>query len=150
MLLARQHPDELDYYPELAESWALEPETGTVYVKLDPQARWSDGEPVTVEDFMFMFWFYRSPYIRAPWYNNWYGSQYTNITRYDEHTFSITSAVRKAGLRGPRSGVASLCPGISTGRWARIMSIGTSGVSYRPPGPTCSGTEICAKGAPSP
>jgi hypothetical protein len=41
-----------------------------------------------------MFWFYRSPYIRAPWYNNWYGSQYTNITRYDEHTFSITSAVR--------------------------------------------------------
>lgn len=95
MLLARQHPDELDYYPELAESWSLEPETGTVYVRLDPQARWSDGEPVTVEDFMFMFWFYRSPYIRAPWYNNWYGSQYTNITRYDEHTFSITSAVRK-------------------------------------------------------
>jgi microcin C transport system substrate-binding protein len=39
---------------------------------------------------MFMFFFYQSDYIVAPWYNNWYGTQYTNITKYDDYTFSVT------------------------------------------------------------
>ena len=95
MLLARPHLDTREYYPELAEAWALDPETATVYVKLAQEASWSDGEPVTTDDFFFMFWFYQNPYIRAPWYNNWYSSQYTNITRYDERTFSITGTVSK-------------------------------------------------------
>ncbi|EAQ98396.2 extracellular solute-binding protein [Congregibacter litoralis] len=94
-LIAHLHPDEREFYPALAESWALDPETSTVYVKLDPAATWSDGVPVTTDDFFFMFWFYKSEYIRAPWYNNWYGTQYTNITRYDDRTFSITSASAK-------------------------------------------------------
>ncbi|WP_439106710.1 extracellular solute-binding protein [Congregibacter sp.] len=94
-LIAHLHPDERKYYPALAESWALDPSTSTVYVKLDPAAQWSDGVPVTTDDFFFMFWFYKSEYIRAPWYNNWYGTQYTNITRYDDRTFSITTASLK-------------------------------------------------------
>jgi microcin C transport system substrate-binding protein len=100
MLIANLHPDKLEFYPALAESWALDPENSTVYVKLDPRARWSDGEPVTTDDFFFMFWFYQSEYIRAPWYNNWYSSQYTNITRYDDHTFSIASKVVKPDFAG--------------------------------------------------
>lgn len=94
-LIAHLHPDEREFYPALAESWALDPKNSTVYVKLDPAARWSDGEPVTTGDFFFMFWFYKSEYIRAPWYNNWYSTQYTNITRYDDRTFSITTASAK-------------------------------------------------------
>ncbi len=88
--LAERHPDEFDYYPGLAESWAVDRENKTVYVKLDKNARWSDGEPLNADDFMFMFFFYRSEYIIAPWYNNWYGTQYTNITKFDDYTFSIT------------------------------------------------------------
>ncbi|GAB5413169.1 MAG: extracellular solute-binding protein [Congregibacter sp.] len=95
VLLAPIHPDTLEHYPGLATEWALEPETGTVYIRLDPTARWSDGEPVTTDDFMFMFWFYRSPYIRAPWYNNYYSTQYSNITKFDDHTMSITSTSKK-------------------------------------------------------
>ncbi|MFT6772188.1 MAG: microcin C transport system substrate-binding protein, partial [Congregibacter sp.] len=95
MLIAQQHPDEREFYPALAESWALDPDTSTVYVKLDSKATWSDGSPVTTDDFFFMFWFYKSEYIRAPWYNNWYSSQYTNITRYDDRTFSISSNTAK-------------------------------------------------------
>ncbi|XOV87156.1 MAG: extracellular solute-binding protein [Pseudomonadota bacterium] len=90
LALAHRHPDEFDYYPGLAEAWAVDRENKTIYVKLDPRARWSDGEPLTADDFMFMFFFYRSDYIVAPWYTNWYGTQYTNITRYDDYTFSIT------------------------------------------------------------
>ncbi|EED31473.1 ABC-type oligopeptide transport system, periplasmic component [gamma proteobacterium NOR5-3] len=100
MRMAHLHPDTLEFYPGLAESWAVEPDTATVYVKLNPAARWSDGEPVTSDDFLFMFWFFRSDYIRAPWYNNWFSTRYTNITRYDDHTFSISSAVLKPDFAG--------------------------------------------------
>lgn len=32
----------------------------------------------------------RSPYIQAPFSNNWYSENYTAITRYDEHTFALS------------------------------------------------------------
>lgn len=88
--LAHRHPDKFDYYPGTAEAWAVDRKRKTVYVKLNPDARWSDGVPLTADDFMFMFFFYQSSYIVEPWYNNWYGTQYTNITKYDDLTFSIS------------------------------------------------------------
>ncbi|MBL4682639.1 MAG: hypothetical protein JKY88_18215 [Pseudomonadales bacterium] len=88
--LAGRHPDEFEFYPGLAESWAVDEENKTVYVKLNPEASWSDDVPVTSDDFMFMFFFNQSSYIVAPWYNNWFGTQYLNITKFDQHTFSIT------------------------------------------------------------
>jgi microcin C transport system substrate-binding protein len=47
---------------------------------------------------MFMFFFYQSDYIVAPWYKNWYSTQYTNITKYDDLTFSITVPEAKPNL----------------------------------------------------
>ena len=90
MTMAQRHPDKFEFFPGLAESWAVDKSNKTVYVKLDPNAHYSDGVPITVDDFMFMFFFYQSSYIVAPWYNNWYGTQYTNITKYDDLTLSIT------------------------------------------------------------
>ncbi len=98
MTMAHVHPETRDLYPGLAESWAIDEAARTVYVKLDPAARFSDGEPVTADDYLFMFWFYRSPYIMAPWYNNFYSTTYTNITRYDDHTISITTRELKPDL----------------------------------------------------
>jgi microcin C transport system substrate-binding protein len=96
MSFAHRHPIKTDigptgffYFPGLAKRWAVVPEDKKVYVELDPAARWSDGEAVTVEDVFFMFYFFQSPWINAPWYNNWYNRNYTQVTRYDEHTFSI-------------------------------------------------------------
>jgi len=97
MRLARRHPNETGigprghyYYGELAKEWAVDKEGKAVYVRLDPNARWSDGEPVTADDYMFMFFFFQSPYIQAPWYNNWYEESYTGITKFDDLTFSIS------------------------------------------------------------
>lgn len=97
MRIARRHPNNTAigprghyYFPELAEEWAVDFENKTVYVRIDPKARFSDGEPVTADDFMFMFFFFQSSYIRAPWYNNWYVESYTGITKYDDRTFSIS------------------------------------------------------------
>ena len=104
--LGHRHPDEFEIYPGLASEWAVSRATKTVYVRLDQAARWSDDAPVTVDDFFYMFYFYQSPHIVAPWYNNWYGTQYTNITKFDDHTLAITMPkakpdmdVRVLGLR---------------------------------------------------
>ena len=88
--LAHRHLDKFEFFPALAESWALDPENKTVYVKLNPDAQWSDGVPITTDDMLFMFFFYQSDYIVAPWYKNWYGTQYTKITKYDDLTFAIS------------------------------------------------------------
>jgi microcin C transport system substrate-binding protein len=98
MSLAHRHPDEFDFFPGLAKSWAVDREAKTVYVKLNPAARWSDGEAITADDFMFMFFFYRSQHIVAPWYNNWYGTQYTNITKYDDHTMAVSIPEAKPNM----------------------------------------------------
>ena len=58
MGIAHRHPDEFIYYAGLAESWAVDKDSETVFVKLDSKAKWSDGVPITSDDFFFMFWFY--------------------------------------------------------------------------------------------
>ena len=96
MRLGRRHPNDtgitdtgFQYFPGVAKQWALDKENATVYVRIDPDARFSDGEPITADDMMFMFFLYHSPHIQAPWYNNWYNRKYSNIIKYDDLTFSV-------------------------------------------------------------
>ncbi|MCX6937622.1 MAG: extracellular solute-binding protein [Verrucomicrobia bacterium] len=101
--LGQLHPDVPGphrFFPGLATSWAVDLPAKTVYVRLDPAARWSDGPPVTTADFLFSFWFFQGKYIQAPWYNNYYGigETYTRITRYDDHTFAVTLAQSRPDL----------------------------------------------------
>ncbi len=99
------HPDvpgPHQYIPGLAEAWAVDLPNRTVYVRIDPAARWSDGPPVTTDDVFFMFWFYQSSYIQAPWYNNYFGigETYTQVVRYDERTFAVTLKEARPDLPG--------------------------------------------------
>lgn len=98
--LAHRHPNTFQYMPGTAEKWAVDMPNKTVYVKIDPKATWSDGVPLTSDDFFFMFFFYQSSYIQAPWYNNWYGEKYTRITKYDDKTFSVTVPEAKPDMDG--------------------------------------------------
>ncbi len=95
MNFAHSHPNVKGYFPGLASEWAIDRPNHTVYVRLDPEARWSDGEPITADDVLFMFYFYQSPYNNAPWYQDFYKVQYSRVTRYDERTFAITVAEAK-------------------------------------------------------
>lgn len=86
-----RHPDVPGgNYPGLAEAWATEPATRTVYIKLDRAARWSDGTPITTADVLFTFYFMRSPLLREPWYNDYYTKTYSALHLFDEHTFALT------------------------------------------------------------
>lgn len=96
MQFARRHPNEtgltpngFHYVPGIADRWAVDRANKTVYVHIDPDARWSDGVPITTDDVLFAHWFYRTSYIRAPWYNNYYTTKFASITRFDDHTFAL-------------------------------------------------------------
>ncbi len=89
--LVMAHPNGDGYYPGLAKSWAYGDDGKTVYFKLDPEASYSDGEPVKVTDYFFSLYVMRSKHIQAPWYNDFFGDEkFPNITIYDDHTLSIS------------------------------------------------------------
>jgi len=89
------HPNTLNFIPQLATHWAFGPEGKTVYYRLDPDARWSDGELVTADDYLFTIDFMRSEHIVAPWYNNHYTNQIVSVVKYDDYTISVEGATAK-------------------------------------------------------
>lgn len=96
--LGARHRNAYDIYPGLAREWAVSRKTRTVYIRLDPEARWSDGHPVTSDDFLYLFYVAQSQHIQSPWYNNVFRSWYASITRYDELTFAITTVADRPDI----------------------------------------------------
>lgn len=63
--LVRPHPATLEPMPAVAESWEVS-EDGRVYTfHLRPEATWSNGDPVTAEDFVFSYQRMLSPRLGA-------------------------------------------------------------------------------------
>ena len=89
------HPNTLKPIPELATEWAFGEDGHSIYFRLDPEARWSDGTPVTADDYVFGLEFMRSKFILAPWYNNYFSEIITDLVKYDDHTIGIEGATPK-------------------------------------------------------
>jgi microcin C transport system substrate-binding protein len=106
MGLGNRHPNDTSidengnfrYFPGIAQAWAVDPDSPTVYIRINPAARFSDGEPITTDDMMFTFYFFHQTFIQAPWYNNNFQRNYSNITKYDDHTFSLTLPENKPNI----------------------------------------------------
>ncbi len=88
------------YFPGIASEWSVDKASRTIYVRINPAARFSDGEKITTDDVMFTFYMLRQPFIQAPWSNNFYRRSYVNVTRYDEHTFSLKLPEAKPNMLG--------------------------------------------------
>ena len=86
------HPETRRAIPALATHWAFGADGRSIYYRLNPEARWSDGVPVTAHDFVFAVQFMRSKEIVAPWYNNYYTNRIRDLKRYDDHTIGIQGA----------------------------------------------------------
>lgn len=93
--LVSLHPDTLEWIPDLANEWAFGDDNKTIYFKLNPKAKWSDGKPVTADDFVFMLQFYRSEDIVDPWYNEYYTNVIADVKKFDDHTLAFVSATEK-------------------------------------------------------
>lgn len=94
--LLSTHPLTGNPMPMLANQWAFGSDHKTLYFRLNPKARWSDGKPVTVDDFLFTLKMLRGKEINDPWYNNYYSTQITEVTKFDERTLAITSGSEKS------------------------------------------------------
>ena len=88
------HPNTEEILPQLATHWAFDDDNRTMYFRLDPDAKWSDGKPVTADDYLYTLKFMRSKNIVAPWYNNYYTKEIERVIKYDTHTIAVVS--RKA------------------------------------------------------
>jgi microcin C transport system substrate-binding protein len=89
------HPNTRRPTPQLATEWAFGPDGRTVYYRLDPTVMWSDGLPVTADDYVFTLEFMRSPHIVDPWYNDHYTNQIVAVRKHDDYTISVEGATIK-------------------------------------------------------
>ena len=92
------HPNTENIIPELATHWAYAADKKTMYFRLDPAARWSDGHPVTSDDFVYTLEFMRSKHIIAPWYNDYYTQEIDRVIVYDDRTFAIVGTKAQPDL----------------------------------------------------
>jgi microcin C transport system substrate-binding protein len=87
--LIGMHPNTENIIPELATHWAFGKDKKTMYFKLNPEARWSDGTPVTAPDFAYTVEFMRSEHIVAPFYNDYFTREIEKVVVYDDHTLAV-------------------------------------------------------------
>lgn len=96
--LTGNHPNTENIIPELASHWAFGKDKKTMYFKLNKKARWSDGHPVTADDFAYTLEFMRSKHIIAPWYNDYYTKEIEKVVVYDDHTLAVVSTKAQPDL----------------------------------------------------
>jgi len=92
------HPNTENILPEIATHWAFGKDRKTMYFKLNPKARWSDGRPVTAQDFAYTIEFMRSEQIVAPWYNDYYTREIDKVVVYDDLTLAVVGTKTKPDL----------------------------------------------------
>ena len=73
--LLNLHPTTLAYVPWLATHWQISPDKKTFRFRLDPNARFSDGTPVTAEDVVASWKFHTDKSIQ----DLYFYSEYTNL-----------------------------------------------------------------------
>ncbi len=61
-----------------------------MYFMLNKNAKWSDGNPVIADDFIYTLEFMRSKYINDPAYNNQYTNDIIFVKKYNDFIISIT------------------------------------------------------------
>ena len=93
--LTTLHPNTEQPMPQIATEWAVSDDQTTLFFKLNPEVTWSDGIPVTADDFVYTLEFMRSPAILAPWYNNYFTEQILEVKKYDDHTIAVVGHVPK-------------------------------------------------------
>lgn len=95
MSLVVWHPNTRRPIPSLASHWAYGADGRTVYYRIDPAARWSDGVPVTGADFEFTVEFMRSKHVVAPWYADYYTNVVTDVKTYGDKIVGVEGATPK-------------------------------------------------------
>ncbi|HEY4264315.1 MAG TPA: ABC transporter substrate-binding protein [Micropepsaceae bacterium] len=87
--LVQMHPVNDKFLPMLATQWAVEKDQKTLYFKLDPDARWSDGKPITAGDYVFAWKMLQSKFIVDPFANTYMKEYFASVDKIDDYTLRI-------------------------------------------------------------
>ncbi|MEO5916917.1 MAG: ABC transporter substrate-binding protein [Luteolibacter sp.] len=88
--LVNLHPETMEMIPGLAREWATSEDGRTIYFRLDPEARYSDGKPVKAKDFLITAYIQVSDNIVNPYSKQYYRENLAQIAMYDDLTISIS------------------------------------------------------------
>jgi microcin C transport system substrate-binding protein len=87
--LVQRHPVTDRFIPMMATHWSVQKDQRTIYFKLERDARFSDGHPVTARDYVFTWQMMQSEHIVDPFYNNYAKQYYASVDRIDDYTLRI-------------------------------------------------------------
>ena len=87
--LVGRHPMTDRFIPIMATHWSVQDDRRTIYFRLDPDARFSDGEPITADDYVFTWQMMRSEHIVDPFYNRYAELFFESVDRVDDYTLRI-------------------------------------------------------------
>jgi peptide/nickel transport system substrate-binding protein len=66
-----RRPDDGSWEPRAAESWTMSDDGLTIDVRLRPELRWSDGSPITVQDYLISYELQTNPETGARGVDDW-------------------------------------------------------------------------------
>ena len=92
--LVLRHPVTDNYIPWLATHWSVQDDGRTIYFKLDPDARFSDGEPITADDYVFTWKMWASEHVIDPYYNTYGERAYESVDKIDDYTLRVVGTRR--------------------------------------------------------
>lgn len=88
--LVNLHPETMEMIPGLAKEWAVSKDGRTIYFRLDPEARYSDGKPVRAKDFLVGVYLRVSDYIVNPYGKQYFRENMAQVAMYDDLTVSVS------------------------------------------------------------
>lgn len=96
MPLVNLHPETMEMIPGLAHEWATSTDGRTIYFRIDPEARYSDGSPVRAKDFLISVYVRVSDNIVNPYSKQYFRENVAQVAMYDDLTVSVSLPEAKA------------------------------------------------------
>jgi microcin C transport system substrate-binding protein len=84
------HPETMETIPGIATQWATSKDGRTIYFKLNPAARYSDGLPIKAKDYLTTVYIYVSDNIVYPYAKQYHREDIAQVAMYDDHTLSVS------------------------------------------------------------
>ena len=87
--LVTRHPVTDRFMPWMATHWSVQDDQRTIYFRLDRDARFSDGRPITARDYVFTWRMMQSEHIVSPFHNSYAKRFFESVDAIDEYTLRI-------------------------------------------------------------
>ncbi len=88
--LVTLHPETMELSPGLAKEWAVSKDKRTVYFRLDPEARYSDGVPVKAMDYLVGVYVRVSDHVVNPYAKQYFRESLAQFATYGDGMLSVS------------------------------------------------------------